>query len=93
MMKDIRNAQIRIMGRVQGVGFRYYAVQKASEMRILGFVKNMHDGSVFIEAEGVESDLDRYILWCRKGPASARVDNLDITPGVVKNYHDFSVRH
>jgi acylphosphatase len=93
MMRNIRNVQIRITGRVQGVGFRYYAVKKASEMRILGFVKNMYDDSVFIEAEGEESDLDSYILWCRKGPASARVDNLDITPGVVKNYYDFSVRH
>ncbi len=92
-MKNKKSAQITITGRVQGVGFRYYAVKKASEMNITGYVKNMHDGSVFIEAEGEESDLDRYILWCRKGPASSRVDKVDLTPGVIKNYRDFSIQH
>ena len=92
-MKNIRNAQLTITGRVQGVGFRYYAVKKAGEMHISGYVRNMHDGSVFIEAEGEEPDLDRYILWCQKGPASSRVDRVDITPGVIKNYNDFSIRH
>ncbi len=91
-MKD-KSAQLRITGRVQGVGFRYYAVQKAREFNISGYVMNMHDGSVFIEAEGFEADLDQFILWCERGPVSARVDKVDITPGVFKNYKGFGIKH
>jgi acylphosphatase len=89
----IKSAQIRITGRVQGVGFRYYTVMKAKEYGISGFVMNAGDGAVFIEAEGDEEDLDSFILWCEKGPVSARVDNVDITPGVVKSYKGFGIKH
>lgn len=88
-----KSAQIRIIGRVQGVGFRYYAVRKAKDFGIAGYVMNMHDGSVFMEAEGNEEDLDRFILWCEKGPVSARVDKVDVTPGVLRNHQGFGIRH
>ena len=89
----VKSAQLRITGRVQGIGFRFYAVMKAKEFNISGFVMNMPDGSVFIEAEGNEPDLDQYILWCERGPVSARVDQVDITPGVFKAYRGFEIRH
>ena len=89
----IKSAQIKITGRVQGVGFRYYAVMKAKEFSISGFVMNMADHSVFIEAEGEETDLDQYILWCEHGPVSARVDKVDIIPGVFKGYKGFGIKH
>ncbi len=89
----VKSVQLNISGRVQGVGFRYYAVIKAKEFHISGYVRNMMDGSVFIEAEGEEQDLDHYILWCEKGPVSAHVDKLDITPGVFKGYKGFGIQH
>ena len=89
----IKSAQIRVSGRVQGVGFRYYTVMKAKDFGISGYVMNAPDGSVFIEAEAEEDALDSFILWCEKGPVSARVDNVDITPGVVKFYKGFGIRH
>ena len=89
----IKSAQIRITGRVQGVGFRYYSVMKAMEFGISGYVMNAPDGSVFIEAEAEEEDLDCFILWCEKGPVSARVDKVDITPGVLKSFKGFGIRH
>ena len=93
MQGIIKNIQLTIIGRVQGVGFRYHAVQKASELKIKGYVKNQYDGSVFIEAEGYETELDHYILWCHKGPGFARVERVIQAPGIVKNYSSFSVRH
>lgn len=92
-MTKVKSVQLKVIGRVQGVGFRYYAVMKAKEFDISGYVKNMPDGSVFIEAEGNEDGLDKFIIWCQKGPFSARVENLDITPGVIKNYSSFSIYH
>ena len=46
-------------GRVQGVGFRYYAVQKANQLGLTGWVKNLYDGSVEMEVEGEEPLIDR----------------------------------
>ena len=92
-MNKIKSVQLKVIGRVQGVGFRFYAVMKAKEFHISGYVRNMPDDSVFIEAEGKEEDLDQFILWCEKGPVSARIDKLDITPGITKNYNSFSIYH
>ena len=92
MKQEIINIQISISGRVQGVGFRYSAIHKARETGITGYVKNMYDGSVFIEAEGNKTNLDHFLLWCHKGPNWARVDKVTTTPGTLKNYSSFSVR-
>ena len=50
-------------GRVQGVGFRYYAVQKANQLGLTGWVKNLYDGSVEMEVEGQEKLIDQLIIF------------------------------
>lgn len=50
-------------GRVQGVGFRYYAVQKANQLALTGWVKNLYDGSVEMEVEGQEELIDQLIIF------------------------------
>lgn len=50
-------------GRVQGVGFRYYAVQKANQLGLTGWVKNLYDGSVEMEVEGQEEWIDQLIIF------------------------------
>lgn len=54
---------IDFYGRVQGVGFRYYAVQKAEQLGLAGWVRNRYDGSVEMEVEGAEADIDQLILF------------------------------
>lgn len=88
-----KNVQITISGRVQGVGFRYSAVHKAQQLGIKGFVKNMYDGSVFIEAEADEISMDHFLIWCHKGPTFSRVEKVSTTEGAVKNYTSFTVKH
>lgn len=80
-----------ITGKVQNVGFRYNAVQTARQHRIKGFVRNQPDGSVYIEAEGKETDLDLFIEWCKVGPSWGRIDNVQINEIPMKNYTNFSV--
>ena len=92
MLKDQKNIQISISGRVQGVGFRYSALHKARELGIRGYVKNMYDGSVFIEAEGDPVSLDHFLIWCHKGPSFARVHQVSTTDGTVKHHTSFSVK-
>lgn len=92
MAKDLKNIQINISGRVQGVGFRYSAVHKARELGITGYVKNMYDGTVFIEAEGDRVSLDHFLIWCHQGPSFARVHQVTTTDGQLKHFTYFSVK-
>jgi len=84
--------QIQIEGRVQGVGFRYYTRAKAQEAGVFGFVKNMPDGSVFIEAEGDESALETFSRWCRQGPGRAKVTRFHVNPQPPCGYNSFEIR-
>ncbi|MBU8891614.1 MAG: acylphosphatase [Bacteroidales bacterium] len=88
----IKSVKINIYGRVQGVGFRYSALQKANEMGIYGFVKNRSDGSVYIEADGETEILELFIIWLRKGPSWSRVDDLKVNDIPFNNYKCFSVK-
>lgn len=88
----IKTARIEIFGRVQGVGFRYYAQRKAQELQLNGFVKNTPTGSVVIEAEGEEAALDEFILWCHKDPLWARVQEVKYQLMPPNNYTKFEIR-
>ncbi|ANH80717.1 acylphosphatase [Niabella ginsenosidivorans] len=71
--------KIIITGKVQGVFFRRSAKEQADIMGILGSAENMPDGSVLIYAVGDEVPLQRFIDWCKRGPAGAKVENVTIT--------------
>ena len=77
----MRGLKIKIYGDVQGVGFRYEAKIVADKLGIKGFARNENDGTVHIEAEGEEKDLEKFLEWCRKGPYSARVAKVDFEFG------------
>ncbi len=83
---------ITIKGRVQGVGFRFSAVNKAQQLGLKGFVQNRIDGSVYIEAEGDPEDLNEFVQWCWQGPPSARVDDITKQEIPVRDYHRFGVQ-
>lgn len=85
--------KIRIKGHVQGVGFRWNAVREAWKRDITGFVKNMPDGSVYIEAEGTRDQLNSYIEWCRKGPSIGFVRSVEFDSFPPVNYPDFTIEH
>lgn len=73
----MKHLEIKIYGQVQGVGFRASAQTKAKELRILIFAKNEPDGTVLIEAEGEEENLEKFLAWCKKGPLFARVEKVE----------------
>jgi acylphosphatase len=88
----MKHINITISGRVQGVGFRYQARSVASNLGIRGYVKNTYDNKVYIEAEGDDIRIEEFLIWCHKGPASARIDNVVVIPGELKSYDGFEVR-
>ncbi len=83
--------KIHVMGRVQGVGFRRSAVREAKNRSIKGFLKNLSNGSVYIEAEGTKEQLNTYVEWCKKGPGYVESVNVDILPHT--NYTDFRIEY
>jgi acylphosphatase len=73
-------ARLSISGRVQGVGYRDWTVAKARRLGIVGWVRNRLDGSVEALVVGDEAAVGRMIDACRRGPALARVDAVDVDP-------------
>ena len=84
--------QLTIRGKVQGVFFRASTKEKAVELGLRGYVKNMPNGDVFLEAVGDRSALDKLVLWARKGPLLARVASVDVMETDVKDFTDFEIR-
>ena len=72
-----RRLEARVYGEVQGVGFRYATVRAATAMGLSGHVRNAHDGSVEVVAEGSPEALERLEAWLRRGPPGAVVRRVD----------------
>lgn len=72
--------RILIGGRVQGVGFRFFAEERASVEGLHGWVRNLPDGRVEVRLEGDEESVTRVETALRRGPAGARVETFDVQP-------------
>lgn len=93
IMKTIRK-YLKISGRVQGVGYRYFTLQNAKSLNIHGWVQNMPDGTVEVLLIGNSGDLQQMIQKLWKGPFSARVEDikeLDVDQNTAQ-VHSFRVR-
>ena len=67
-----------VSGRVQGVGFRYFAAEAAARENLHGWVRNLADGRVEISAEGDVEAMDRFERSIRQGPRGSRVEGVDV---------------
>jgi acylphosphatase len=82
-----------VRGRVQGVGFRYFALELATGSGLVGWVANDQDGSVRCVAEGRRPDLETFLTALSIGPLGARVDDVEATWGPPRgSFERFSVR-
>lgn len=75
---DHVRAHVYITGRVQGVNFRAYTRDRAREVGVEGWVRNLSDGRVEAIFEGGRAAVQRIISWCYSGPTSARVDRVEV---------------
>ncbi|MDO8972479.1 MAG: acylphosphatase [Reyranella sp.] len=73
-------ARLAITGRVQGVGYRDWAMATAQRLGLSGWVRNRADGSVEALIGGDDDAVGRMIEACRRGPTLARVDAVDVEP-------------
>ncbi len=67
-----------VVGKVQGVWFRDSTRKEAIKLNVVGWVKNMPDGTVYLEAEGEEEQLNQLKKWLHVGSHYSRVDDVDI---------------
>ena len=68
----------QVLGRVQGVGFRWWTKRTAAELGLGGYVRNVPGGGVEVHAVGDPGGLDRFELLLREGPPAARVDEVSV---------------
>ncbi|MDP4219561.1 MAG: acylphosphatase [Bacteroidota bacterium] len=89
----MKRVHLIVSGLVHGVGFRYNTRRKARLSSLTGFVRNLADGSVEIEAQGTTEALERFIHWAHHGPANAKVESLRQEEiGVIENESEFVIR-
>jgi acylphosphatase len=69
---------LTVKGRVQGVGYRYYAQRSATALGLTGYVRNRADGAVEIVAEGDQDKVDQLVTLLKEGPGFAFVEDVDI---------------
>lgn len=90
----MQRLNITVHGRVQGVGFRAFVFDKAKSLGLAGFVKNMPDGTVFIDVQGDEETLKKFLEYVNRGPSLSRVDKVDIVKvSQMMNTKDFIVTY
>lgn len=84
-----------VTGVVQGVGYRYSTVNVATNLGLTGWVRNLDDGRVAIEAVGETKDLEALLQWCKQGPPHARVSGVEVASRETVDssaYSDFHTR-
>lgn len=84
--------RLRLRGRVQGVGFRWFVRVHARRLQLAGWVANRPDGSVEIAAAGDQKQLDELARIVRHGPEGAEVSEVDELPSVDHLDAPFAVR-
>ena len=82
----------RIRGRVQGVGYRYFARRAAQRLGVRGFVRNLPDGDVEVHAEADSNTLQEFRAELERGPDSSRVSEIvETTTTLTDRYSSFEI--
>lgn len=88
-----KSVSIVVKGRVQGVGFRYFAQYRAEQLNITGWVRNTPDGNVEIEATGEPENMNAFIDRIKIGPGRSIVQSISVsefTP--TRTFTNFTIR-
>ena len=91
----MKTIKIIVSGRVQGVSYRMYTRQKARQLGVKGYVRNLRNGDVEIVAAGEDEAIDKLIKWSKSGSPSAVVSNVKVETitDKVEEFTDFAIRY
>ncbi len=88
------HAEIIVHGLVQGVGYRFFTIEKAREYGVTGYVQNLPDGNVLVVAEAEKGILNDFIEELKIGPRASRVTGIDINFSEKDTgYKNFSIKY
>jgi acylphosphatase len=88
----MKRARVIVRGAVQGVFFRVEARDRARSLGLAGWVRNVPDGTVEAVFEGEEDHVESMVGWCRRGPAGAQVDDVEVAWVEPEGEGGFSIR-
>lgn len=91
-MSTILTKQVRIQGRVQGVGYRHWTATTANRLGLAGWVRNLTDGSVEVLVQGPSSAVSEFVASCQVGPSLARVTAVDVVEAPTFDGQGFEQR-
>lgn len=89
--KDNAARRWLVRGRVQGVGYRYFAQRAATELGLTGFARNLDDGRVEVYAVGPEDKLGQLAGLLHRGPRWSEVRGVEEQESAVQEYGSFRI--
>lgn len=87
----LKSISIKIVGLVQGVGYRANLLKQAQRLNLAGTVQNQPDGTVYAEVEGPAVDIEKLVAWCHKGPRFAKVSEVIINDIPKRGFTEFQI--
>lgn len=87
-----RSYKVTVKGKVQGVAYRFNAQAVGHKLNLTGYVKNLHDGSVFAHVEGKEDDINKFIDWCYLGSRLAKVSEVAAEETDFVGFQTFEIK-
>ena len=87
----MKRAHVLVRGAVQGVFFRVETRDRARSLGVGGWVRNTPDGAVEAVFEGDDQRVESMVEWCRRGPAGARVEDVETTWSEPEGQNGFSI--
>ncbi|MFA6167203.1 MAG: acylphosphatase [Gemmatimonadaceae bacterium] len=94
MSQNRRAVRVRVRGRVQHVGFRWFVARAARDLAVTGWVRNGEDGTVEVAAEGAAEQVEKLIAELRRGPSQASVQSVEIDerpPAATADHTEFEI--
>jgi acylphosphatase len=86
-----KTISINVQGKVQGVWYRKFILDRAVELNITGIVKNLPDNSVYMLATGTDEQLKQFINDCWQGSPRSKVTHVNVNEMPLALYHSFNI--
>jgi len=87
----MKTLKVHISGTVQGVFFRKFLEEKAKELNIRGFCRNLEDGRIEVAIEGRDENVSKMLEYCKKGSPHSKVDNVKMQEIKHQGFEGFKV--
>ena len=87
----MKHFDILIIGNLKNAAFAFLTIRAASQYNISGFVGYTADKNIFIEAEGYDQQLEKFIEWCKKEKSGAEIKKVITKNGKIQNYKTFEM--